>query len=138
MRVLLDTDVVLDLVGDRQPFVVEASVLLLAHEQGQIEAFVSAITPVNVFYILRKQRGAVGARQAVDTVLTTFSICSIDQSMLTAAHALPMSDFEDALQVAVAQAAALDAVITRNTDDYTHAPILVLSPAEALKRIVSP
>jgi predicted nucleic acid-binding protein len=136
MRVLLDTDVILDMLADRQPFVVEASVLWLAHEQGRIEAFVSPITPVNVFYILRKQLGAVQARQIVGRLLATLSICPLDQTVLASAHALPMADFEDAVQAAAAAAARLDALITRNTRDYA-ASLAILTPAEALARLAS-
>ena len=98
MRVLLDTDVVLDILTNRQPFVVEASVLWLAHEQGRLEACVSPITPVNVFYILRRQVGTPQARQIVGRLLATLPVCALDQAMLHAAHALSMDDFEDAVQ----------------------------------------
>ncbi|HEX9370292.1 MAG TPA: PIN domain-containing protein [Roseiflexaceae bacterium] len=135
MRVLLDTDVVLDLLADRQPFVVEASVLWLAHEQGRLEAFVSPITPVNVFYILRKQQGAAPARQVVGRLLTAVQICPLDRAALDAAYALPLADYEDALQAATAAAAGLDAIVTRNITDYAGAPLLILTPAEALAHL---
>jgi hypothetical protein len=114
---------------------VEASVLWLAHEQGRMEAFVSPITPVNVFYLLRKQLGAVQARQIVGRLLATLSICLLDQAVLASAHALPMADFEDAVQAAAAAAAQLDALVTRNTRDYGAAPLAVLTPGEALARL---
>ena len=94
MRVLFDTDVVLDISAARQPFVVEASVLWLAHEQGRIEAYISPITPVNVFYILRRQIGTTQARQLVGDLLARISVCSLDQAVIQAVQALPMADFE--------------------------------------------
>ena len=135
MRVLLDTDVVLDVLANRQPFVVEASVLWLAHEQGRIEAFISPITPVNVFYILRKQIGTSQARQLVGDLLAKIPVCLIDQAVIQTAHALPMADFEDAVQAAAAAATALDVLITRNVKDYSAAPLTILTPAEALARL---
>jgi predicted nucleic acid-binding protein len=137
MRVLLDTDVVLDILADRQPFVVEASVLWLAHEQGRLEAYISPITPVNVFYILRRQVGTSQARQLVADMLRILKVCLLDQIVLLAAEALPMTDFEDAVQAATAAAAGLDALVTRNTSDYRGAPLTILTPAEALARLPS-
>jgi len=137
IRVLLDTDVVLDLLANRQPFVVEASVLWLAHEQGRLEASISPITPVNVFYILRKQIGATPARQVVGRLLSGVQICALDRAVLRAADALPMADFEDAVQAAAAVAAGLDALVTRNTKDYASAPLPILTPSEALARLAS-
>jgi len=137
MRVLLDTDIVLDIFADRQPFVVEASVLWLAHEQGRLEALISPITPVNVFYILRRQVGTTQARQLVGRLLATMPVCTLDQAVIQVAHALPMADFEDAVQAAAAAAAGLDALVTRNTRDYSAAPLTILTPAEALARLAS-
>jgi predicted nucleic acid-binding protein len=137
MRVLLDTDVVLDLLADRKPFVVEASVLWLAHEQGRLEAYLSPITPINVFYILRKQQGAVQARQVVGQLLATVQVCPLDRAVLDAAYALPMVDYEDAVQAATAAAASLDVIVTRNIKDYADAPLLVLTPAEVLARLAA-
>jgi len=137
MRVLLDTDVVLDILADRQPFVVEASVLWLAHEQGQLETYISPITPVNAFYILRRQVGTSQARQLVADMLRILKVCLLDQAVIQAAEALPMTDFEDAVQAATAIAAGLDVLVTRNTRDYRGAPLTILTPAEALARLPS-
>jgi len=64
-RVLLDTNVVLDFLLDRAPFADEAAALWQANDDGRIEAYVSAITPVNVFYVARKLKGIETARQLV-------------------------------------------------------------------------
>jgi predicted nucleic acid-binding protein len=137
MRVLLDTDIVLDILADRQPFVVEASVLWLAHEQRRLEAYISPITPVNAFYILRRQVGTTQARQLVGDLLARMPVCLIDQAVIQAAQALPMADFEDAVRAAAAVAAGLDALITRNSGVYSAAPLAILTPTEALARLPS-
>jgi predicted nucleic acid-binding protein len=98
MRVLLDTDVVLDLLLDRPGFVEDAAAILEANEQGRVEAYISAITPVNVFYIARKLKGTETAWQAVAELLAAFRICPIDQASLQLAMSLPMTDYEDAVQ----------------------------------------
>ncbi|HWX43130.1 MAG TPA: PIN domain-containing protein [Blastocatellia bacterium] len=98
MRVLLDTDVVLDVLLDRAGFVEAATALWEANEQGRIEAYISAITPVNVFYIARKLKGRETARRVAVDLLQVFKVCPLDHPALEAAQALPLSDFEDAVQ----------------------------------------
>jgi predicted nucleic acid-binding protein len=138
MNVLLDTNVVLDIVLDRAPFVEDASALWLAHEEQRITALIAPITPINVFYIVRKLKGAAAAREGVGVLLDTLQICQIDQQVLQQAYALPISDYEDATQVAAAMAARVDAIVTRNIDDFRGSPVPVLTPAELLARLNSP
>lgn len=59
MRALLDTDVILDLVLERSPWADDAEVLVEAHERGLFDAYLAPITPVNVFYIVRKLRNGM-------------------------------------------------------------------------------
>ena len=134
MRVLLDTDVILDLLLDRAGFA-EHAALWEAHEQGRLEAYVSAITPVNVFYIARKLKGAETARQAVIELLATLRVCPLDQTTLEKALTLPFSDYEDAVQLASTLAYHLDALVTRNLEDYKNATLPVFSPSEFLVRL---
>lgn len=103
IRALLDTDVILDLVLDRDPFAGDAADLWLAHEQHRFEAYLAPITPINVFYIVRKIKGVVIAREAVDILVTTLHICFTDKQVLQMALKIPMIDYEDAVQVATAQ-----------------------------------
>lgn len=135
IRALLDTDVILDLVLAREPFVDDAAALWLAHEEHRFAAYVASITPINVFYIVRKMKGTDVAREAVDILVTTLHVCTIDQQVLRSASAMPMTDYEDAVQVASAMALQLDSIVTRNTKDYANAAIPVFSPANFLKQL---
>ncbi|MCA9973227.1 MAG: PIN domain-containing protein [Anaerolineales bacterium] len=78
MRVLLDTNVVLDLFLERVPFVEEAAAIWKAHEAGLLTAFVSAITPVNLFYIGRKLRGREVAARAVQELVMAVPIVPVN------------------------------------------------------------
>ena len=97
MRVLFDTDVVLDLLLDRVPFAQDAATLFELHEQGRLEAYISGISVVNVFYITRKLKGIDTARLAVEELLKTLGVCPIDRNVLADAQRLPFSDYEDAV-----------------------------------------
>ena len=132
IRALLDTDVVLDLLLDRMPFADAAEAVWEAHRQGQFVAFISPITPVNVFYITRKVKGLQAAHEAVADLLTTVLVCPVDHTVLASAMALSFKDFEDAVQHSAAMASGLDAIITRNLADYARASIPVYSPTDFL------
>ena len=137
MRVLLDTDVVLDLVLAREPFDHSARALFKLHEQGGIDAYIAAITPVNVFYIARKLKGIDEARQAVRLLLASLTVCPLHKSILDEADTLPFTDYEDAVQHASATASRLEVIVTRDLGDYKNAILPVLSPRELIDKIKS-
>jgi predicted nucleic acid-binding protein len=137
IRVLLDTNVVLDFLLDRAPFAEAAAALWQANEDGKLEAYVSVITPINVFYIARKLKGAPAARQLVESLLAACRVCELDREKLLSALALPFKDFEDAAQVVSAQGESLDALVTRDPNDYESTSFPVLSPSDCLKQLFS-
>jgi predicted nucleic acid-binding protein len=137
MRVLFDNDVVLDLVLDREPFVEAAVALFELHEQGRIDGYISGITLINIFYVTRKNKGSARARQAVGELLVMLNVCPLDQSVLEDAHKLAFTDYEDATQHACAVASGLDAIVTRNLDDYKNATLPVFSPTDFLNHLQS-
>lgn len=135
MRVLLDTDVVLDLVLAREPFDHAARALFKLHEQGGIDAYIAAITPVNVFYISRKLKGVDAARRAVKLLLASLTGCPLHKSIPDEADKLPVTDYEDAVQHVSAIASRLEVIVTRDLSDYKNAALPVLSPREFLAKI---
>ncbi len=138
MRALLDTDVILDLVLERVPFVDDAQAIVEAHEQGRFDAYIAPITPVNVFYIVRKQRGPEVAHEVVKSIVEGFHVCPLDLDVLHSARELPLTDFEDAVQLAAAVTSNLDAIVTRNVTDYAGATLPVYTPDEFLTLIPPP
>jgi predicted nucleic acid-binding protein len=135
MRVLLDTNILLDLVLAREPFAERAAEIWESGRAGQFDGFISAISPLNVFYVVRKERGAAIARQAVHDILLAFSVCAIDLAVLEAAFQLPFADYEDAVQLAGAIANGLDAVVTRDPKDFKAATLPIFSPVDFLKQL---
>ena len=78
MRILLDTNIILDIFLEREPFADPAARIWKAHETKRLVAHVSAITPVNVFYIARKLRDRETARLAVTRLLATLPVAPIN------------------------------------------------------------
>jgi len=102
---------------------------------GRFEAFVSGITPINLFYVGRKNLSVVAVRQSVTDLLAAVQVCPIDRAILRAAEVLPFSDYEDAVQHASATASGLDAIVTRDLADYKGATLPVFSPADFLAQL---
>lgn len=134
MRVLLDTNVVLDFILERQHFFTEADEIFVRLQDNKFEAFISAITPINVFYTTRKERGKDIAFQAIKELLKLVQIARCDKNIFQYALVSGFNDYEDAVQHECAMAENLDAIVTRNTKDFTNASVQVYSPSEFLKQ----
>ncbi|MBA4121280.1 MAG: PIN domain-containing protein [Acidobacteria bacterium] len=133
MKILLDNDVVLDYVLERQPFYAPAAEIFMLNAVNDITVYVSGITPVNVFYTGRKLKGKDFTFKAVRRLLLLVEVCRMDKQILQNAFALNFTDYEDAVQCASALAENLDAIVTRNTKDYKNSSVKVYSPSEFLQ-----
>lgn len=128
MRVLIDTNVVLDLLQEREPFVKNAARLFERIDAGEIEGFITATTITNIYYIIRKAAGKVVAQDAISQILSDLNICAVDLNVLEQALALNFEDFEDAVQYACAVVHNLDAIVTRDLSGFVNAEIPVVLP----------
>jgi predicted nucleic acid-binding protein len=137
MRVLLDTDVILDFLLEREPFFEAASELLELNANGIFDAHISGITPINVFYLGRKVVGAAKIRQGITDLLKLVRISSVTHESLERALDLPFADFEDAVQHAIATSSGLEAIVTRNLGDYKNASLQVFSPKGYIEKLKS-
>ena len=133
MRVLLDTNVVLDFVLERAPYFEAAAELFELIAAGTVRGFVSGITPINVYYVGRKFVGREKARSRVRDLLIVLETCPITSAALNDALALPFKDYEDAVQHASAIETGLDAIITRDLDDYQNSVLPVFAPVDFLQ-----
>lgn len=130
MRVLIDTNVVLDLLQEREPFVINAARLFERIDAGEIEGFISATTVTNIYYIVRKAAGVAVAQEAVIQILTELNICAVDRDVLEQAVALNFRDFEDAVQYVCGVVHSVDAIVTRDVSGFNGAELPVVLPGE--------
>ena len=135
MRVLLDTNIILDVLLDREPFVTDAQALFEAIESQSVEGYVTATTLTDIFYIVRKSKGIQTAKEAVSRILTTMKICPVNRRILQAALSSNLSDFEDAVQLVCATSLNLDAIVTRDRPHFAGSTIPIFSPGELLPRL---
>jgi predicted nucleic acid-binding protein len=130
---LLDTNIVLDVLLDRQPFVTDSKAIWDACDSGRIRGYITATTLTTIYYVIPKTKGRIVARNAVDVCLSAFEIGPVYRETLSAARKLDGPDFEDDVQIATAITSSLDCIVTRNVNDFAASPIKVYSPAEALQ-----
>jgi predicted nucleic acid-binding protein len=135
MRVLLDTNVLLDSIMQRSPWDKDADAILQAAAMGQASCAITTLSLATLFYVGRKAVGAAAARAGVRRYLAGFAILPIDKQTLVAADGMLGSDFEDNIVIAAGVSASVDAIVTRNVADFAHSPIPVWEPAELLKRL---
>jgi predicted nucleic acid-binding protein len=132
MRVLLDANVVLDVLLDRQPFVDEAMRIWLASDDGLFDGCLAAFTIPTIHYICARQAGPEAAGQAVDRCLEAFELAALYRECVLAARRMSGGDFEDNLQIACAITDFMQGIVTRNPRDFAASPIRVYTPGEFL------
>lgn len=135
MRIVLDTNVVLDVLLDRLPFASEAAVIWEAHDDGLIQAAMTASSLTDVYYIISGIDGPDEALAKTRMCLDVFEFCPVDAEILKAAAAMPGKDFEDNVQIACAVRGTFDAIVTRDKNGFSSSPIPVLSPAEMVTKL---
>ena len=135
VSILVDTNVIVDHLLGREPFASDADALVKAIESGQIHGYITATTLTDIFYIVRKSKGSEMAKQDILELLSIMEVCTVNRKVLELAVSYEMSDFEDAVQLACAIADNLEAIVTRNPQDFASASIPILSAGELLARL---
>ncbi|NJN04414.1 MAG: PIN domain-containing protein [Leptolyngbyaceae cyanobacterium SL_1_1] len=132
MKILIDTNIVLDLILERQPFVENAVLIFEQIERGNLAGYVAATTITNIFYILRKAEGREVALAAIHRLLVGLQFCAVDRQTIETALSLGLKDFEDSIQLACATLDQLDAIVTRDPKDFSGSNLPIYSPTELL------
>lgn len=139
MKLLLDTNIVLDILLERERWFEQAEALLDAIEAGRIESFLTATSLTTISYFARKERSAEEARRIVRICLDQFSIIAIDRKIVEDAYLLAGRDFEDDIQIACAIRHSLDAIVTRDEGGgFDASPVKVFRPEVLTAHLRSP
>lgn len=131
-HVLFDSDVLIDVLAQRQPFVTASAQALSRVTQPEVQGFVSGHAVANIFYILRRQVGSEIARELLSRLLQHLQVASVTDEVIRAALQSSMPDFEDAVTSEAANAAGIEVIVTRNTPDFAASAIPTVSPEEFL------
>ncbi len=127
--VLFDSDVLLDVLAQRQPFVADSSAALDRATAADIQGFVAGHAVTNIFYILRQRVGSTAARSLIAQLLQQLEVASVTGAVIDAALSNPMTDFEDAVASEAAKAIGIELIVTRNINDFRHSAVPAVLPA---------
>jgi predicted nucleic acid-binding protein len=133
--ILLDTDVLIDVALNRSPHAQAAGELLTLLESRPRMAFVAWHTLSNFYYLVSPTRGKDDARQFLSDLTRFVSVAPTDTDAFHFATTLPLSDFEDALQVGAAWACGATHIATRNVKDFRLSPIPARRPADLAREL---
>ena len=134
MKLLIDTNVVLDVLLRREPFFRTAAEVLNLTQLDEVREYVSASTITDIYYIANKQmkdRDAV--RDLLKRLLMIVSVAAVSEREIQNALNLAWGDFEDSVQYSVALLNEMDGIVTRNPSDYQEANMRIWLPEQALE-----
>ncbi|MBI4209012.1 MAG: PIN domain-containing protein [Deltaproteobacteria bacterium] len=130
MKVLFDTNVVLDVLLDRRPFSAPAASLFAKVETGEIEGSICATTVTTIHYIAAKAVGTQQARVEVKKIMALFEIAPVNRTVLETAITAKFLDFEDSVIHEAARHIGAQAIVTRNPKDFKGAVLAIYTPQE--------
>lgn len=135
MILLIDANILLDVLMNRQDFVKDSSMIWKLCETNQAKGYISVLTIANLMYIMRKQLDPETIEKLLVQLKFIFDFTDFGVSDLQRAAEMKWTDFEDAIQSATAERLHADFIITRNVKDFRNSKIMALTPTEFLARI---
>lgn len=135
MKVLIDTNVILDVLCNRSEFLEASSLVWKYCEVGRIDGVISALSVPNIVYILRKELDPEKTKKIIERLMLIFDIAELKADDLRKAAEMKTDDYEDALQMCCADRIGADFIVTRNIRDFTSSPVTAVKPSELLDRI---
>lgn len=118
MKILIDTNIVLDVLMNRKPFSKHSSEIFKHAEQGHIEAFLTSNSVTDIVYILRKTYDKEIIKNNLLIMFRFIKILNVSSSDILNAFNINASDFEDAVIMQCANRIKADYIVTRNPDDF--------------------
>ncbi|MCL2793357.1 MAG: PIN domain-containing protein [Spirochaetaceae bacterium] len=134
LTVLIDTNVLIDFLIDREPFTKNAKKIVQKSQDKAINAYLAAHSITNIFYILRKIYSVSERKQRLLDLCHSISVVDIRyEFILNALANKDLDDVEDCLQSECANAINADYIVTRNIEDFAHSKVPVILPENLLK-----
>lgn len=135
MKLLIDTNIVLDVLCNRKDFVENSSKVFKLCETKKYDGYLSAISVPNIAYILRKELSIEKLKSIIVKLNIIFSIIELKPNDLILAIDLDFKDYEDALQSVCAKRIKADFIITRNTKDFKNSQVKAITPEQLLETV---
>lgn len=137
MKLLIDTNIVLDVLLRREPFCTGSTNVIKLAQREDIEEFISASAATDLYYISYRQlRDKSLVRELLKQLLRVVSVATVSEDEITMALNLPWGDFEDSVQYAVTLGGEMDGIVTKNPDDYKYSDLPVWLPEQVLNEVL--
>ncbi len=135
MKLFWDTNVMLDFLGERDPFYISAAKIATLADKREIKIIASALSYATISYFLTKYEGLEKTKDKLRKFKIISEICELDELIIEKGLNSDFSDFEDSLQYFSALRTDCDIIITRNGKDFKKSQIPVMTPDEFLNSI---
>ncbi|MCX5885517.1 MAG: PIN domain-containing protein [Proteobacteria bacterium] len=137
MIVLFDTDVILDLLLDREPFADATARMFSKVEKGDITGYVCATTVTTIHYLASKAAGAGKSRKSIQRLISLLEVAPVNRAVLEGALEGKYDDFEDGVVAEAAHHVGAKAIVTRNVRHYRNSTVPAYLPGEILEMIMA-
>ncbi|MBW8333831.1 MAG: PIN domain-containing protein [Prolixibacteraceae bacterium] len=138
IKALIDTNVVLDIALNREPFFEYSSKIFDKIDDQILEGFITASSITDIYYIASKQKDRLQARKFLINLIQILEVVGVDKDIVIQALESEITDFEDAIQVFSAKSNSIDLVITRNVADFASTGMKALTPQEFIQNFEIP
>lgn len=136
MKIMCDTNIILDVLLERAPFAEDSAKVLSLCEEHKLDGFISASCLTDIFYLVRKYTHSTElAYTAIGKILEIVKVCSVTNNDVITAFQQKAKDFEDCLVATCAKSIHCDCIVTRNKKDFEEFGVPLLTPSELLSQI---
>ena len=135
MKILIDTNVILDVLCNRTDFVEDSLKVFKYCEVNQITGCISVMSVPNIVYIMRKELDSKRIKEILTVLTSLFTVVDLREADLLKAADLDFADYEDALQSVCATRVKANYIVTRNIKDFKNSPVPAIKPSELFERI---
>lgn len=133
MKVLIDTNIIIDVALERYPHFLNSDHILALAEKSIIEGYVSASTLSDIYYIVRRDKGRIVTLNFIKIICTFLNIATVDNAVIQMALNANFKDFEDSIQYSVANCNNLEIIVTRNPQDFAVTTPRILTPVQLIQ-----
>jgi predicted nucleic acid-binding protein len=137
VKVLLDTNVILDVALERQPFFDDSETIISLVEQRQIEGYICASSFGDLYYIIRKAKGRDLALEFLREIVTLCQVATVDSNAINMALTINFRDFEDAIKYSTAVLNNFDIIVTRNSSDFPVTTPRIMTPQQLIQELTN-
>ncbi|NOX48690.1 MAG: PIN domain-containing protein [Chlorobi bacterium] len=129
-KILIDTNIILDIALDRKPFVKKSIEFIRLIAKNNIEAFVTATTVTDIYYVTHKKTGHTKTIGFLKNLFMFIKIAGVDSVSILNALNSDMTDFEDAVQFETAKQNNIQIIVTRNQSDFEDSGLKIYRPED--------